>query len=154
MPQARLADEEKGRYASAKFTRSFDIIELGASLIQRGKGVGKKESEIAKWVKELEERRRKLDTQKSELDQETARIEWRITQLEEFKRKIEEGAIQVAQPEVIAEKTELEIKTLAQLKGERTEYKIEIAVERQFYSTLVNYLDSKLESAREELPPS
>lgn len=152
--KAESAEEEKGKYGAAKFASSFDIIELGASLIQKGKEVQEKESEIAKWVKELQERRRKLDTQMNELDQQTARIEWRITQLQEFKRKIEEGAIQVDQPEVIAQKTELEIKNFAHLKGERAEHKIEIAVERQFWDALVSYLHSKLESAREEPPAS
>lgn len=152
--KAELAEEEKGKYATAKFTRSFAIIGLGASVIQKGKEVQEKESEIVKWVKELQERRRKLDMQIDELDQETARIEWRITQLEESKRKIEEGAIQVTQPEVIVEKTELEIKTLAHLKGEKTEHKVEIAVERQFCNALVHYLRSKLESARGEPPRS
>ena len=152
--RAELAEEEKAKYATAKFTSSFAIIVLSNSLIQKGESVQEKESGIVEWVKEIEERRRKLDMQMDELDRQTARIEWRITQVEEFKRKIEEGAIQVPQPEAIVEKTELEMKTLAQLKGERTEDKVEIAVERQFYSTLVSYLDSKLESARGEPPHS
>ena len=105
-----------------------------------------KEAEIVKWIKELEERRKKLDLEIDELDQKISRIEWRITQLEEFKRRIEEGAIQIAHPEVIAEKTELEIKKLAQLKGEKREHKGEITVDREFCNSLVNYLLSKLES--------
>ncbi len=113
-----------------------------------------KESEIVNWIKELEERKGKLDMEISELDQETARIRWRITQLEEFKRKIEEEAIKIAQPEIIAEKAELEIKTLARLQGEKREHKGEIAVDREFYNALVSYLRSKLESAREKPPPS
>lgn len=112
------------------------------------------ESEIVKWIKELEERRGKLDRQISELDRETARVKWRITQLEEFKRKIEEGAIQIAHPEVIAEKTELEIRTLAQLRGEKKERRGEMVADREFSNALVNYLRSKLESAQEKPAPS
>ncbi|MFQ6066514.1 MAG: hypothetical protein ACE5K3_04455 [bacterium] len=109
-----------------------------------------RESEIAKWIKELEERRAKLDLQIDELDLEIARIEWRMTQLRELRRKTEEGAIQVAQPQVIAEKTQQEIKNLARLKGERRERKGEIAGDRDFYSALVSYLRSQLESAPEK----
>ena len=112
------------------------------------------ESEIVKWIKELEERRGKLDMEINELDQESARIKWRITQLEEFKRKIEEEAIKIAQPEVIAEKAELEIKTLARSQGERKERRGEILVNREFCNGLINYLRSKLESAREKPAPS
>ena len=113
-----------------------------------------KESEIVKWIKELQERRGKLDMQIEELDQETVRIKWRITQLEEFKRKIEEEASKIAQPEVIAEKAEMEMKALARLKGEKSEQRGEIAVEREFCNALVNYLRSKLESAQEKPAPS
>jgi len=113
-----------------------------------------KESEIVNWIKELEEKRGKLDLEIDELDQETARINWRITQLEEFKKQIEERVIQIAHPEVIVEKTQLEIKKLAQLKGERRERKGEIAVDREFCNALISYLRSKLESAREKPPPS
>ncbi|GAH92296.1 unnamed protein product, partial [marine sediment metagenome] len=88
------------------------------------------------------------------LDRETARIKWRITQLEEFKRKIEEEVIQIAQSEVIVERAELEMKTLAHLQGERRERKGEIAVDREFCNALINYLRSKLESAREKPPSS
>jgi len=56
-----------------------------------------KESQIVKWIKELEGRRGKLDLQMDELDQQIAEITWRIAQLGEFRRQIEEGAIQVAQ---------------------------------------------------------
>ena len=104
--------------------------------------------------KELEERRGKLDLQIEELDRETARINCRIAQLEEFKRKIEEEVIQIRQPEVTAERTELEIKTLAQLGGERKERRGEIAVDREFCNALISYLRSKLESAREKPAPS
>ena len=113
-----------------------------------------KESEIVKWIKELEEKRGKLDLQIDELDRETARIKWRITQLEEFKRKIEEEAIQIAQSEVIVERAELGMKTLAHLQGERRERKGEIAVDREFCKSLVSYLRSKLESAPEKPAPS
>ena len=113
-----------------------------------------KESEIVKWIKELEEKRGKLDAQIDELDGETARIKWRITQLEEFKRKIEEGVIQIAQSEVIVERAELEMKTYAHLQGERRERKGEIAVDKEFCNALISYLRSKLESAREKSPPS
>jgi len=113
-----------------------------------------KESEIVNWIKELEEKRGKLDLQIDELDRETARIKWRITQLEEFKRKIEEGVIQIAQSEVIVERAELEMKTLAHLQGERRERKGEIAVDREFCKSLVSYLRSKLESAPEKPAPS
>jgi len=106
-----------------------------------------KESEIVKWVKELEERKAKVDMQTHQLELETARTNWRITQLEEFRRKIEEGAIQVVQPEAIAEKAEQEMKALARLKGEKSEQRGEVAVAREFCSTLLNYLRSQLESA-------
>ena len=112
------------------------------------------ESEIVKWIKELKERRGKLDMQINELDQETVRIKWRIAQLEEFKRKTEEGAIQVPQSEIIAEKAEVEMKALARLKGEKSERRGEIVVERDFCNALVNYLRSKLESAQEKPAPS
>ncbi|GAI02379.1 unnamed protein product, partial [marine sediment metagenome] len=85
-----------------------------------------------------------------ELTEETARIKWRITQLEEFKRKIEEEAIQIAQSEIIVERAEMEMKALAHLQGEKREHKSEIAVDREFYNALVSYLRSKLESAREK----
>ena len=113
-----------------------------------------RESETVKWIKELEERKGKLDRQISELDRETAEINSRITQLEEFKRKIEEGAIQIAQPEVIAEKTELEIRTLARLRGEKKERRGEMVVDREFCNALINYLRSKLESTLEKPAPS
>ena len=113
-----------------------------------------KESEIVKWIKELEEKRGKLDAQIDELDRETAETKWRITQLEEFKRKIEEGALQITQSEVIIERAELEMKTLAHLQGERRERKGEIAVDKEFCNAFVSYLRSKLESAREKPPPS
>jgi len=109
-----------------------------------------KEIEIAKWTKELEERRGKLDMQIDELERETATIKWRITQLQEFKTRVDEEAIKVAQPEVIAEKTELETKALAHLQGERTERRGQIAVEKEFCNALVDYLRSKLESTSKE----
>ena len=112
------------------------------------------ESEIVKWIKELKERREKLDRQISELDRETGEINSRITQLEEFKRKIEEEAIEIAQPEIIGEKAEVEMKALARLKGEKSERRGEIVVEREFCNALVNYLRSKLESAQEKPAPS
>ncbi len=107
-----------------------------------------KESQMVKWIKELEGRRGKLDLQMDELDQQIAEITWRITQLGEFKREIEEGVISVAHPQIIAEKTELEIKNLARLKGERTEHKGEIAVDGEFCHSLLSYLGSKLESSQ------
>ncbi len=113
-----------------------------------------KESEIVKWIKELEEKRGKLDARIDELDRETAETKWRITQLEEFKRKIEEEVIQIAHPEVIVERAELEMKTYAHLQGERRERKGEIAVDREFCNAFVSYLRSKLESVREKSPPS
>jgi len=113
-----------------------------------------KESEIVNWIKELEERREKLDLEIDELDGEIARINWRITQLGEFKKQIEEGVIQIAHPEVIAEKTQLEIKKLAQLKGGRKEHKGEVTVDREFCKSLVSYLRSKLEPTQEKPPPS
>jgi len=112
-----------------------------------------KESEIVNWIKELEERRKKLDLEIDELDRETARIKWRITQLEEFKRKIEEGVIQIAQSEVIVERAELEMKTLAHLQGERREHKGEIAVDREFCNALISYLRSKLEPTQGKPSP-
>ena len=111
------------------------------------------ESQIVEWVKELEERRGKLVLEIDELDREIARINWRMTQLGEFKRKIEEGVIQVAQPQLIAEKTEQEIKKLARLKGERREHKGEIAVDREFCKSLLSYLLSKLEPGEEKPSP-
>ena len=122
-------------------------------MIQKGKGMQEKESEIVNWIRELEERREKLDLEIDELDQETARIEWRISQLGEFKRKMEEGVIQIAHPEVIAEKTELEIKKLAQLKGGRREHKGEVTVDREFCKSLAGYLRSKLEPTQEKPSP-
>ena len=113
-----------------------------------------KESEIVKWIKELEEKRGKLDAQIDELDGETARIKWRITQLEEFKRKIEEEVIQIAQSEVIVERAELEMKTLAHLQGERREHKGEVTVDREFCKSLAGYLRSKLEPTQEKPAPS
>ena len=112
------------------------------------------ESKIVKWIKELEEKRGKLDAQIDELDRETTRIKWRITQLEEFKRKIEEEVIQIAHPEVIVERAELEMKTLAHLQGERREHKGEIAVDKEFCNALISYLRSKLEYVREKPSPS
>jgi len=112
-----------------------------------------KESEIVNWIKELEEKKGKLDLEIDELDRETARINWRITQLEEFKKQIEERVIQIAQSEVIAERAELEMKTLAHLQGERRERKGEIAVDREFCNALVSYLRSKLESTQEKPSP-
>jgi hypothetical protein len=103
-----------------------------------------RESEIAKWIKELEERRGKLDLEIDEQNLEIAQIQWKMTQLREFKRGIEEGAIQVAQPEVIAEKTQEEIKNLARLKGERREHKGEIVRDREFCHSLLSYLRSQL----------
>jgi len=145
-----LVAEERGKYAPAKSTSSCAIIVLSNSLIQKGKGMQEKESEIVNWIKELEEKRGKLDLEIDELDQEIARIEWRITQLEEFKRKIEEEVIQIAQSEVIVERAELEMKTLAHLQGGRKEYRGEVTVDREFCKSLVSYLRSKLESAREK----
>lgn len=112
-----------------------------------------KESQIVKWIKELEGRRGKLDLQMDELDQQIAEITWRITQLGEFKREIEEGVTPVAHPQVIAEKTELELKNLAQLKGERTEHKGEIAVDGEFCNSFLSYLGSKLESGEGKPSP-
>jgi len=109
-----------------------------------------KESEIVNWIKELEERREKLDLEIDELDGEIARINWRITQLGEFKKQIEERVIQIAHPEVIVEKTQLEIKKLAQLKGGRKEHRGEVTVDREFCKSLVSYLRSKLEPTQEK----
>jgi hypothetical protein len=113
-----------------------------------------KESEIVNWIKELEKKKGKLDLEIDELDQEIARIDWRITQLGEFKKQIKERVIQIVHPEVIVEKTQLEIKKLAQLKGERREYRGELTVDREFCKSLVSYLGSKLEPTQEKPPPS
>jgi len=105
------------------------------------------ESEIVEWIKELEQRREKLDKQIATLGKQLDRIQWRITQLEEFKRGIEEGSIQTPQPDLITETAELEMKNLAQLKGERKEHTDQITAEREFCNVFINYLRSKLESA-------
>lgn len=63
---------------------------------------------------------------------------------------MEEGPIQVPQSEIIGEKAELKMKALARLKGEKSEQRGEIAVERELCNALVNYLGSKLESAPEK----
>ena len=112
-----------------------------------------KESEIVNWLREFEERRGKLDLEIDELDQEIARINWRITELGEFKKQIEEGVIQIAHPEVMAERTELEIKKLAQLQGGRKEHKGQVTVDREFCKSLAGYLRSKLEPTQEKPSP-
>lgn len=110
-----------------------------------------KETEAEEWIKELEKRRENCDKKIAELDGEISRIEWRIARLQEFQRNIEADIIKVGHPELMVERAELEMKNLAQLKGEKRESKVEVVTEREFCNTLIGYLRSHPQAGREIL---
>ena len=110
-----------------------------------------KESEVTEWIEELEKRREDCDKKITELNGEISRMEWRIARLQEFQKNIEAGIIQVDHPELMVERTQLEMKNLAQLKGEKREIKIEEVTDREFCNALISYLRSYPQSGQEVL---
>ncbi len=103
------------------------------------------EGDKIEWIKELEERKERLDCRIADLERSITNIDWKVSVLQKFKEKIDEKILRVNHPQLIVERTDMEMKRLAKLKGEKREERAQLILDREFCETLVTYLRSQPE---------